>query len=52
MTLEKIPYFMTNENWYYDDIEKGIIVLKDDAPPEAVESYKEFYKTLNDSLKI
>lgn len=37
------PFFMTNKNWYKFDHEKGIAVLTDSAPPEAIKSYKEFY---------
>lgn len=49
MTLDKIPYFMTNEDWFYDDIESGILKLTDKAPQEAIESYNEFYKLLEKS---
>ncbi len=38
-----VPYFLTNEKWYYRD-ENGELYLTADAPPEAVESYKEFFK--------
>jgi hypothetical protein len=37
---------MTNEEWYEDDLETGKLKLTDLAPPKAVESYKEFYKAL------
>lgn len=41
------PYFMSNEDWYHFDSEKGIFVIEDDAPQSAKDSYKEFYKELN-----
>lgn len=41
-----IPYFLTNEKWYKKvplaDNDRGYI-LTDEAPPEAVKSYNEFY---------
>lgn len=41
--MEKLlPYYMTNENWYYFDEEKGVDVIKDDAPREAIISFKAF----------
>lgn len=43
--MQRMPYFMTNEEWYfrdYDDDERGY-KLTDKAPQEAVESYNEFY---------
>lgn len=42
------PYFMENEEWYYedyDDYERGY-KLTDKAPAEAVKSYEEFYEEL------
>ena len=38
-----VPYFMTNESWYYYDNKEGIYKLTDLAPTEAIQSYKEFY---------
>lgn len=48
MLLAKLPYFLTREEWYAYDINKGIYVLTDagKAIPEVVKSYKEFYKLL------
>lgn len=37
-----LPYYMTNEDWYYFDEEKGSYTLKDNAPREAVISFKAF----------
>lgn len=39
------PYFMTNEDWYVWDEDDGVhgYKLTKQAPPKAVESYKEFY---------
>ena len=45
------PYFMTNEEWYYFDVEEKIYKLTDDAPGEAIESYKDFYKKLDSDYK-
>lgn len=45
MIIEE-PYFMTNEDWYYFDAGEGIYKIKDSAPKEAKESYKEFYANL------
>ena len=47
MTLDK-PYFMTNQEWYEDDIETGKLKLTDKAPPKAIESYNEFYKIMQE----
>ena len=44
--LIDIPYFMTNEDWYYFDAEEGIYKMNDSAPTSAKESYKEFYADL------
>ncbi len=46
MTFNEIPYFLTNEEWFYFDEENYHYVLTTKAPPKAVESYKEFYKEL------
>ena len=49
MTITEQPYFMTNPLWYDYDDEQGIYILTDEAPQEAIDSYNEFYKLLNDS---
>ena len=36
-----LPYFMSNEEWYYYDEKAGMCCLTDKAPPEAVMSYEE-----------
>jgi hypothetical protein len=41
------PYFMSNKEWYYFDEEEFCYKLTDKAPKEAVESYEEFYRLLN-----
>lgn len=43
MTLD-IPYFMTNEKWFYFDPKKQWYFLTDEATEKAEESYKEFCK--------
>lgn len=42
------PYFMNNKNWYRFDNDQGVIVLTKDAPLEAVKSYKDFYKKMDE----
>lgn len=46
ITIDEIPFFMSNEDWYEYDFEKLKIVLTDKAPPEAIESYEEFQRLL------
>ena len=50
MTINK-PYFMTNQLWYKYDDDLGQYILTDEAPQEAIDSYNEFYKLLNDSYQ-
>lgn len=45
--IVEMPYFMTNEDWYYYDDEEEIFKLTDKAPKEAIESYIEFYGTFD-----
>lgn len=42
-----MPYFMTNEEWYYFDYQKRKYILTDKAPDKAKRSYEEYYKELN-----
>lgn len=42
--MQKEPYFMKNEAWYYFDKEEWKYKLKEEAPEEARKSYEEFYK--------
>lgn len=46
MTIGKIPYFMTNKEWYTIDANLKL-VLTDKAPQEAVKSYNELHKALD-----
>lgn len=48
-TIDKEPYFMTNKEWYYHDLEEFRYKLTDKAPTKARESYKEFYRMLESS---
>ncbi|NLK84570.1 MAG: hypothetical protein GX278_01205 [Aeromonadales bacterium] len=41
------PYFMTNKEWYYHDVENWCLKLTDKAPQNAIDSYNEFYRQLN-----
>lgn len=45
------PYFMKNEKWYFFDEVEEIYKLTKEAPKEAIESYEEFYKILNQYKK-
>ena len=38
------PYFVTNEDWWYYDVDEGIMKLTDKAPQKAIDSYNEYYK--------
>lgn len=40
------PLFLTDDTWYYYDSTNKRFMLTDKAPPEAIESYKEFYGLL------
>lgn len=48
MTLGETPYFLTNPEWYYFDEKEFKYKLTDKAPREAIDSYNEFYKKLDD----
>lgn len=43
-----MPYFMENEEWYEYDWKNKKYILTDKAPRKAIDSYKEFYKELED----
>ncbi len=45
------PFFMNNEKWYYYDYEELIYKLTDEAPKKAKESYKEYYKKIEEEKK-
>lgn len=47
-TIVDMPYFMTNKDWYYYDEKEEIYKLTDKAPQKAIDSYKEFYKELEE----
>lgn len=42
-----MPYFMTNEEWYYFDFNSKKYKLTKNATEKAIKSYNEFYSTLN-----
>ena len=42
-----MPYFMTDDKWYYYDYDDKKYKLTDEAPEKAKESYVEFYKEVN-----
>ncbi len=50
MTIDKIPYFLTNKEWYYFDEKNYQYVLTDKAPKKAIESYEDFYKELEKGI--
>ena len=39
---------MTNKDWYYYSTEDFKLHLKEDVPPEVVESYNKFYEKTTD----
>ena len=47
MTIKEIPFFMTNPEWYIFNEDEWRYELTDQAPPEAVDSYTEFYGELD-----
>lgn len=49
MTVGNEPYFLKNPDWYTFDEGECRYYLTDDAPPEAVKSYKEFYDLIERS---
>lgn len=51
MTMIDKPYFMENPLWYYHDNDEMIYKLTNDAPQDAIDSYNEFYKLLNESYQ-
>ncbi len=42
------PYFLENKEWYYYDEEEGIYKLTEKATEEAIKSYNEFYKAVEE----
>ena len=50
--MRQKPFFMIDENWYYFDEQEFCYKLKNDAPEEAVKSYKEFYNAGDDETVI
>ena len=43
MLITSVPYFMTNEDWYYHDAEEWRYKLTPKAPIEAIKSYDKLY---------
>ena len=39
-----MPYFMTNDRWYYFDKKTGKYMLTDEAPKKAKDSYIAFFE--------
>ena len=46
--MQDMPYFLTNEEWFYFDGNR--FVLTDKAPKEAEESLTEFYNDNSDGV--
>jgi hypothetical protein len=44
------PYFMKNEDWYYFDEVEFKYKLTDKATKEAIKSYEEYYKLLDERI--
>ena len=42
-------YWTTNDSWYH--WEDGVMILNNDAPPEAVESYNNYTKQVAEHYK-
>ena len=49
MVVGKIPMFMQNKNWWTRDPETDEIVLTENAPIEAVISYKEYKQAIKEA---
>ena len=49
MLIEQ-PYFLNNKEWYYYDEKNKCYKLTNKAPKEAIESYKKYYKTLDNAI--
>lgn len=41
----KMPFFLNDKNWYFFDENEKKYKLTPEAPPEAKESYEEFYSS-------
>lgn len=41
---QEMPFFMTNDEWYYFDENEHRLKLTEKAPEKAKKSYEEFYK--------
>ena len=50
--IDAKPYFLTNEKWYYFDEEEWCYKLTDEAPSEAIASYKEFYADEDEAFEL
>lgn len=46
--IVKMPYFMTNKEWFYYDKEEILFKLTDKATEKAKQSYIEFYNMKED----
>lgn len=46
MTLPE-PYFLTNPEWYYYDLDEGNYKLTEKAPQKAIDSYEEYYNYID-----
>lgn len=45
-----MPYFMTNEAWYYFDYAEKKYKINDNAPQKAKDSYKRFVKEVSQEI--
>ena len=43
-----LPYFMTDESWYYFDYKDRRFKLTDKAPRKAIESLEQFYRDIKE----
>jgi len=47
MTINEEPLFMKNSEWFTFDEETWMYKLTEKAPQEAIDSYNEYYETIN-----
>lgn len=52
MLKANMPYFMKNKEWYYHDIKSFRYKLTNKAPKKAIESYKKYYKDLDNETIV
>lgn len=51
MLKADIPYFLTNKDWYYYDMDTGRYKLTNKAPQKAIDSYNKYYNLLENDIE-